>query len=200
MSVRSENTAVTWAKPFRENDQVRSRPGLPDSATSIGKVTCFSTSSGDSAGAKALTWTWTLVMSGTASIGSTVTAQAPDNAAANVNNSTYQRRRTEKASTHSIMVRAPAKIEHVSTKLNARLCTARPRESGDPGPQAQDSATIRPLDSRVRGTERIGICGSIPQSSANDFMNSALSAKVLLTATISPTRTPDRISMSRSSL
>jgi hypothetical protein len=42
---------VIWAKPLRENDQVRSRPGVPASATSIGNVTCFSISSGDSAGA-----------------------------------------------------------------------------------------------------------------------------------------------------
>src|SRR5580704_10204804 len=97
MSVRSLKTTVTWAKPFRENDHVFSRPGVPASATSIGNVTCFSTSRGDSAGAKALTWTWTLVISGTASIGSTVNAQAPDITAAIVNSSTYQRRRTEKA-------------------------------------------------------------------------------------------------------
>src|SRR6266851_1375625 len=103
MSVRSLNTAVTWAKPLRENDHVFSRPGVPARATSMGKVTCFSTSRGDSAGAKALTWTWTLVISGTASIGRTVAAQAPDIAAATVNNNTYQRRRTEKARIHSIM-------------------------------------------------------------------------------------------------
>src|ERR1700686_1645689 len=103
MSVRSLNTAVTWAKPLRENDHVLSRPGVPASATSIGNVTCFSTSRGDSAGAKALTWTWTLVISGTASMGRTVKAQAPDRAAAIVNSSTCQRRRTEKARTHSII-------------------------------------------------------------------------------------------------
>src|ERR1700682_4432179 len=69
----------------------------------MGNVTCFSTSRGDSAGAKALTWTWTLVMSGTASIGRTVKAQVPDTASMMVNSSTYQRRRTEKARTRSIM-------------------------------------------------------------------------------------------------
>ena len=42
-------------------------------------------------------------MSGTASIGRTVKAQAPDIAAAIVNSSTYQRRRTEKARIHSII-------------------------------------------------------------------------------------------------
>src|SRR5271165_2796550 len=106
MSVRSVKTAVIWAKPLRENDQVRSSPGVPASATSIGNVTCFSISSGESAGAKALTWTWTLVMSGTASIGRTVSAQPPVIAAAMVNSSTYQRPRTEKARMRAIIVRS----------------------------------------------------------------------------------------------
>ncbi len=43
---------------------------MPASAVSIGKATCFSISSGDSAGAAMFTCTWLLVMSGTASIGS----------------------------------------------------------------------------------------------------------------------------------
>src|SRR5579863_3531339 len=103
MSVLSLNTAVTWAKPLRENDQVFSRPGVPASATSSGNVTCFSISSGDSAGAKALTWTCTLVMSGTASIGSRVSDHTPDVAAARVTSSTSQRRRTEKTRTRAII-------------------------------------------------------------------------------------------------
>src|ERR1700680_76954 len=103
MSVLSVKTAVTWAKPLRENDHVFSRPGVPASATSTGNVTCFSTSRGESAGAKALICTWTFVMSGTASIGRTLIAQAPDIAAATVNSTTYQRWRTEKARIHSII-------------------------------------------------------------------------------------------------
>ena len=43
--------AVICAKPLRENERVDSRPGMPASAVSIGKVTCFSTSTGESAGA-----------------------------------------------------------------------------------------------------------------------------------------------------
>src|SRR6266700_1771965 len=92
MSVRSAKTAVTWAKPLRENERVDSRPGVPASAISIGNVTCFSISMGDSAGAMALIWTWTLVTSGTASIGSLVRDQAPDIAAARVTSRTSQRR------------------------------------------------------------------------------------------------------------
>ena len=57
MSVRSVNTAVIWAKPLRENERVDSRPGVPASAVSIGNVTCFSISTGVSAGATALIWT-----------------------------------------------------------------------------------------------------------------------------------------------
>src|SRR5438105_2191406 len=103
MSVLSLNTAVIWEKPLRENDQVCSRPGVPASAISSGNVTCFSISTGESAGAKALTWTWTLVMSGTASIGSLASDQTPHAAAARVDSSTSQRRRTEKARTRSII-------------------------------------------------------------------------------------------------
>src|SRR3984957_10519050 len=106
MSVLSLKTAVIWAKPLRENDQVFSSPGMPASATSMGNVTCFSISRGDSAGAKALTCTWTLVMSGTASIGSLVSDHTPDAEAASVNSSTSQRFRTEKARMRSIMARS----------------------------------------------------------------------------------------------
>src|SRR6266576_4723690 len=97
MSVLSVKTAVTWAKPLRENERVDSSPGVPARAVSSGKVTCFSISIGVSAGAMALIWTWTLVTSGTASIGSLVKDQAPDTAAATVARTTTQRWRTEKA-------------------------------------------------------------------------------------------------------
>src|SRR5207237_5846133 len=90
------------ANPLRENERVDSRPGVPVSAVSIGKVICFSTSIGESAGAMALIWTCTLVTSGTASIGSIVSDQAPEIAAARVASTTSQRRRTEKARLCSI--------------------------------------------------------------------------------------------------
>ncbi len=70
MSVESEKMAVIWAKPLRLSDRVLSSPLMPASAVSTGKVTCFSISSGESAGARTLICTWLLVMSGTASIGS----------------------------------------------------------------------------------------------------------------------------------
>jgi hypothetical protein len=104
MSVRSVNTAVTCAKPLRENDLVDSSPGVPASVVSIGNVTCFSISTGDSAGAMALIWTWTLVTSGTASIGSFVSDQAPEMAAAMVSSRTNQRWRTENVRICSIIL------------------------------------------------------------------------------------------------
>src|SRR6266478_9374300 len=103
MLVRSANTAVIWANPFRENDRVDSSPGIPASAVSSATVTCFSISTGVSAGAVAFTWTWTLVTSGTASIGSLVRDHAPDRAAASVTRSTSHRRRTDAARMHSII-------------------------------------------------------------------------------------------------
>src|SRR5947209_20309255 len=103
MSVLSVNTAVTWAKPLRENERVDSRPGVPASVVSIGNVTCFSISMGESAGAIAFIWTWTLVTSGTASIGSLVKDQAPEMSAATVISTTSQRRRTDHTRIRSII-------------------------------------------------------------------------------------------------
>ena len=50
---------------------------MPAMAVSTGKVTRFSISTGDSEASWVLIWTWLLVMSGTASIGSWVNCQAP---------------------------------------------------------------------------------------------------------------------------
>ena len=80
----SLNTAVSWAKPLREKERRLSRPGVPASARSTSTVTCFSISTGVSAGATALTWTWLLVTSGTASMGSRASDQAPKAAAMRV--------------------------------------------------------------------------------------------------------------------
>jgi len=102
--VRSANTAVICAKPFRENDRVDSSPGIPASAVSSATVTCFSISTGVSAGAVAFTWTWTLVTSGTASIGSFVRDHKPDAAATSVTSRTSHLRRIEKSTILSIIV------------------------------------------------------------------------------------------------
>src|SRR3984893_300869 len=103
MLVRSANTAVICAKPFRENERVDSSPGIPASAVSSATVTCFSISTGVSDGAVALTWSWTLVTSGTASIGSFVRDQKPDAAVTRVTSRTSHLRRTEKSTILSII-------------------------------------------------------------------------------------------------
>ena len=69
MSVPSSKTTVTTDSPYLEMDRTSSTLGIPDIARSTGTVTYCSTSTGDSAGAAVITWTWTFVMSGTASIG-----------------------------------------------------------------------------------------------------------------------------------
>ena len=64
---------------------------MPASAVSIGKVTCFSISTGESEGATVLICTWLLVMSGTASIGSRLSDHTPNAEAAKVRRTTSQR-------------------------------------------------------------------------------------------------------------
>src|SRR5258708_32194292 len=104
MLVWSAKTVVIWANPFRENERVDSIPGIPASAVSSATVTCFSISAGVRAGAVALTCTWTLVTSGTASIGSLVSDQKPDAATTKVASRTSHLRRTEKSTILSIIV------------------------------------------------------------------------------------------------
>src|SRR5258705_9660354 len=103
MLVRSAYTAVICAKPFRENDRVDYSPGIPASAVSSATVTCFSISTGVRAGAVALTCTWTLVTSGTASIGNLVRDQKPDAATTKVTSKTSHLRLTEKSTIRSII-------------------------------------------------------------------------------------------------
>src|SRR5882757_10084039 len=103
MSVASLKTAVICENPLRDSDRVASRPGAPASAVSIGKVICFSISAGDSAGAVVLIWTCLLVMSGTASIGSLVSATAPSSIRMAASVTTTQRRWIARPMMRSIM-------------------------------------------------------------------------------------------------
>src|ERR1700712_4346237 len=103
MSVRSVKTAVTCEKPLRDSDRVLSRPGAPASAVSIGKVICFSISTGESGGAIVLICTCLLVTSGTASMGSFVSAKAPRHATKRPSTRTTQRRRMAISMITSIM-------------------------------------------------------------------------------------------------
>lgn len=61
---------VTCDRPERDSERVCSSAGNPAIAVSIGKVMRCSVSSGENPAAPVLICTWTLVMSGTASIGS----------------------------------------------------------------------------------------------------------------------------------
>ena len=69
MSVPSLKTIVTTETPNLETDRICSTSGSPLIAPETGNDKSESTSSGDSAGASVITWTCTLVKSGTASIG-----------------------------------------------------------------------------------------------------------------------------------
>src|SRR5581483_6103447 len=77
MSVPSSKTTVTTDSPNWETERISVTRGTPRTAASTGTVMNCSTSSAPSAGAVVMTWTWTLVTSGTASTGSRPTAQTP---------------------------------------------------------------------------------------------------------------------------
>jgi hypothetical protein len=69
MSVPSSKMTVTCDRPYLDNERTSWTFGIPPMAHSIGKVIRRSTSTGESAFTGVLIWTWTLVISGTASIG-----------------------------------------------------------------------------------------------------------------------------------
>src|SRR5262245_31592689 len=77
MSVPSSNTTVTTERPYFETERISSTFGMPAIARSTATVTYCSTSVGDSAGAGVITWTCTLVTSGTASIGRSIAERTP---------------------------------------------------------------------------------------------------------------------------
>src|SRR6185295_10458872 len=77
MSVPSSNTTLITERPYFEIERTSSTLGIPDIARSTGTVTYCSTSTGDSAGAAVITWTCTLVTSGTASMGRTRAERTP---------------------------------------------------------------------------------------------------------------------------
>ena len=58
-------------------ENMRTAPGRPDSSTSSGMVTCFSTSSAARPGYSEITVTWVSVTSGNASTGRLANAQMP---------------------------------------------------------------------------------------------------------------------------
>src|SRR6185503_12399231 len=99
MSVPSSNTTVTTERPYFEIDRTSSTFGIPDIARSTGTVTYCSTSVGDSAGAGVMICTWTLVTSGTASIGRSIAERTPTSTRRPVATSTIARFRNDQATT-----------------------------------------------------------------------------------------------------
>ena len=91
MSVPSSKMIVTPEMPNCENDRTSLIGGMPFIAFSTGIVMNCSTSSGPRAGALVSAITWTLVMSGTASIGRFSSEKTPEPA------SPRSRRRTKPA-------------------------------------------------------------------------------------------------------
>src|SRR3954462_2401176 len=69
MSVSSRKTTVTTDRPYFEIERTSVVRGMPAIARSTGTLMYCSTSTGDKAGAAVMTCIWTLVTSGTASIG-----------------------------------------------------------------------------------------------------------------------------------
>src|SRR5678815_5102427 len=95
MSVPSSKTTVTTDRPYFEIERTSSTFGIPDIARSTGTVTYCSTSTGESAGAEVITWTWIVVTSGTASIGSFDAAWIPSATSSNVATRTMGRLRKD---------------------------------------------------------------------------------------------------------
>src|SRR5580698_6621370 len=91
MSVPSLKTIVTTDTPNLETDRICSTSGSPLIAPETGNDNNESTSSGDNAGASVITWTCTLVKSGTASIGKWSAEYTPSPPTRNVAISTKNR-------------------------------------------------------------------------------------------------------------
>src|SRR3954452_6328638 len=99
MLVSSVKTMVTTDRPYFEIDRTCSTFGIPAMARSTGTVTYCSTSTGESAGAAVITWTWTLVTSGTASIGNSRAERTPATTNSSVAAITIARWRRDQATT-----------------------------------------------------------------------------------------------------
>src|SRR5690349_4802364 len=91
MLVSSVKTTVTTERPYFEIDRTSVTCGIPAMARSTGMVTYCSASIGESAGAAVITWTCTLVTSGTASIGSFAAERIPTTTNSSVATSTIMR-------------------------------------------------------------------------------------------------------------
>src|SRR5690606_32808810 len=105
-SVPSSNTIVTAESPKRDTLRISSTPGRPLIEASTGNVMVRSTSTGPSAGTFVSTCTWTLVMSGTASMGSCCALRTPT--AATMTTKAKTRRRHFRQSSRSFFMACPS--------------------------------------------------------------------------------------------
>src|SRR5689334_4198424 len=99
MSVPSSNTMVTTEMPYLEIERTSVVLGIPAIARSTGMLTYCSTSVGARAGDVVMTCTWTLVTSGTASMGKVNAARAPKRQSNAAPSRTTALFRSEKATT-----------------------------------------------------------------------------------------------------
>ena len=128
MSVPSSKTTVTAERPNRDTERISSTRGRPLIAVSTGKVMNCSTSSGPRPGPSVSTCTWTLVTSGTASIGSWPSDRTPS-----ATRSTTSTRTSSRLSSDQAIARSrspgPARSSPSSERFLPRR-SARPRGSG----------------------------------------------------------------------
>src|SRR6476661_6907767 len=103
MSVPSAKTTVTADKPKRETERISSMRGRPLIAVSTGKVMNCSTSSGARPALLVSTCTWTLVTSGTASIGRVRSEATPITTRSSQKRRTRRRLSSEKSRMRWIM-------------------------------------------------------------------------------------------------
>jgi len=107
MSVPSSKTTVAEESPNFDTERISSTSGSPAMAASTGTVMRRSTSAGARAGAVVSTWTWTLVTSGTASIGSRSMCSTPTAMASRLRTSTRKRLRSDHATSAAAISGAP---------------------------------------------------------------------------------------------
>ena len=158
MSAPSRKTAVTCEKPLRESERVYSRPGMPASAVSIGKVTCFSISTGESDGVERVD-----LHLAVGDVGHGVDGQARSDAdaehatASSVATTTVQRRWMEKPRIRSSMAAPqcswpPAPLPS-SALTRKELVVGKALAGGEP---RVISPVVRPLRPRRTGAARSG--------------------------------------------
>src|SRR6185295_600817 len=141
MSVPSSNTTLITERPYFEIERTSSTLGIPDIARSTATVTYCSTSTGDSAGAAVITWTWTLVTSGTASMGSSIADRMPTTMKSAVATSTTARCASDQA---TMRPRSSTSRLLAEGALQDRALEREHAADDDPLPLAQPAQDLDP--------------------------------------------------------